>query len=247
MTNLSLRINGWLRVHKHLSGRHNQKRHGWRGGSLEAVRRAMRSGVSADYEGKTTLAAERDAARAKYGLSKVDRVQQAAIRAAQAEKKKLPKTEAEKIESSDGKWWIMDSHGKLATPEKRAKQRAEETKFLDITVGTDKQIQFAKDLRSDFLIDIKNKAGDANVRWAVVKQTERNEKLNDLDISYLARDAWNRRSLNILNTNDAKKIIDFFKSIDGQVKMNNAITRYQGIIRSPEKWTYSETGGWKRK
>jgi len=73
----------------------------------------MRSGVSADYEGKTTLAAERDAARAKYGLSKVDRVQQAAIRAAQAEKKKLPKTEAEKVEiltSAGGNLW--EKHGK---------------------------------------------------------------------------------------------------------------------------------------
>ena len=233
MTDLSTKINGWLKRHKHQAGKHNQKRHGWRGGSLEAVRRAMRSGVSADYEGKTTPAAERAEYRKRHGMGEPKKIST----------KPEPKTAA----SSDGEWWKMDSHEKLATPEKRAKQRAEETKFSDITVGTDKQIQFAKDLRSNFLSDIKNKANDANVRWAVVKQTERNEKLNDQDIFYLARDAWNRRSLNILNTNDAKKIIDFFKSIDGQVKMNNAITRYQGIITSPEKWLYSETGGWKSK
>ena len=54
---------------KHLSGRHNQKRHGWRGQGLDAARRAMRSGVSDDFAHATTPEAERDAARAKFGLT----------------------------------------------------------------------------------------------------------------------------------------------------------------------------------
>jgi len=44
---------------------------------LDAIRRAMQSGVSADFEGKTTLEAERDAARAKWGLAKLDRTPKA--------------------------------------------------------------------------------------------------------------------------------------------------------------------------
>jgi hypothetical protein len=66
------RIDRWIKAHKHQAGKHNQKRHGWRGG-IEGARRAMRSGISSDFEGKTTPAAERDAARSKYGMAKLDR------------------------------------------------------------------------------------------------------------------------------------------------------------------------------
>ena len=81
---------------KHLSGQHNQKRHGWRGSSVDSARRAMRSGVSSDFEGKTTPAAERDAARKKWGLLKIDREAQAGARSERRSKLEAERDAASK-------------------------------------------------------------------------------------------------------------------------------------------------------
>ena len=42
------KINEWLEKYKHLRGRHNQKRHGWRGASLEAADKNVDRGGEAD-------------------------------------------------------------------------------------------------------------------------------------------------------------------------------------------------------
>lgn len=60
---------------KHLQGQHNQKRHGWRYGNLEATRRAMRAGVSSDYLDKTTPEAERASYRKRAGMAEPVKVQ----------------------------------------------------------------------------------------------------------------------------------------------------------------------------
>jgi len=61
-------IDSWLETHKHLTGRHNQKRHGWRFGNALAWenaknRLASGHGISSDFEGKTTPEAEAEAMR----------------------------------------------------------------------------------------------------------------------------------------------------------------------------------------
>lgn len=71
--NKAQKLKEWVEAEKHLEGQHNQKRHGWRYGSLTVTRRAMRSGVSEDYQGKTTPEAERDAYRKKVGMAEIDR------------------------------------------------------------------------------------------------------------------------------------------------------------------------------
>jgi len=56
-------ITTWLIGLKHRQGEHNQKRHGWRYGSLEGARRALRAGVSENVADKFTSAGEREAYR----------------------------------------------------------------------------------------------------------------------------------------------------------------------------------------
>ncbi len=131
-----------------------------------------------------------------------------------------------------------DTHEKLAKPEIRAKQIAENTEFAEITEGSEKQIKYANDLRKVFLSKITNQENDAIVRWAVIKQTERGERLTKLDVFALATDAWNRRAINMINTNDAKKIIEHFVSVEGKQRMLDTINRYDGIISRPEKWAF---------
>jgi len=74
--NKALALKEWVdenTTEKHLSGEHNQKRHGWRFSGLGAARRAMRSGVSEDVQGKVTPESERDAYRKRVGMTKIDR------------------------------------------------------------------------------------------------------------------------------------------------------------------------------
>ena len=52
------------KAHKHLQGKHSQKRHGWRYAGLDAARRSMRGESSA---------AERDEYRKRAGMATLDR------------------------------------------------------------------------------------------------------------------------------------------------------------------------------
>lgn len=140
-----------------------------------------------------------------------------------------------------------DTYEKLATPQKRASEIIKETNYPEITQGTDKQIKYAQDLRSNFIANTTASEADANVRWAVIKQTQRHEPLSDSDIRYLANDAWNRRTAVAINTADAKKIIDHFSSPIGQQREIDAKGRYQNIIKYPKNWAYDAKKGWQRK
>ena len=139
-----------------------------------------------------------------------------------------------------------DTTQKLAQPTVRAKQIAEETQFAEIVTGTEKQIKFANDLRNEFMKSVISIENDSPVRWAVIKQTERGERLSDLDVQWLATDAWNRRTINAINTSDSKKIIDWFVSLDGQRRKIDTISRYEHIIRYPAKWQFDNKKGWVR-
>lgn len=132
-----------------------------------------------------------------------------------------------------------DTWTKLAQPEKYAADMVSEISYPEITEGTEKQIKFAKDLRDNWLADVTHRDNAARVRWAVIKQT-RNERLSDMDIRDLAHDAWNRRLSSILNTTNAKTIIDALASsnIEGEKKRLDAISRYKHIIRFPAKWNF---------
>ena len=135
-----------------------------------------------------------------------------------------------------------DTYEKLATPAKLAKELADEITFVEITEGTEKQVKYANDLRETFLSNVKAIQNDSNVRWSVIKQ-ERGEKLTNLEVRDLALDAWNRRVIYIVNTNDAKKIIDHF--VSNIAKKIDAITRYQHIISNPAKWIF-DGKSWKQ-
>jgi len=70
------RTKEWLiEQFKHLSGEHNQKRHGWRFSGLGATRRAMGAGVSDDVKGKIDPKAERDAYRKRAGMTEIKKVE----------------------------------------------------------------------------------------------------------------------------------------------------------------------------
>lgn len=138
-----------------------------------------------------------------------------------------------------------DTWEKLAKPEIRAKQIADEATWTEVTVGTEKQIKFANDLRSNFVKEISNQDNDLPVRWAVIKQ-ERGERLETLDYGRLAEDAWNRRTLAVVNTADAKVIIDWFVSPAGQARRIDSLSMYKHIIRFPSKWAYDSRKGWVR-
>ena len=138
-----------------------------------------------------------------------------------------------------------DTWEKLAKPENRAKQIVEETTFAEITTGTEKQIELATNLRSEFLVEVSAVAIDANVRWAIVKQ-ERNQRLSNDDVMCLARDAWYRRTILKTNTNDAKFIIDWFLGTSSKQMKLDSISRYANIINYPSKWSYNGNS-WEKK
>lgn len=132
----------------------------------------------------------------------------------------------------------------LAQPEKSAGEIALETKFVEITEGTEKQIKFANDLRSAWIADVTNRANIANVRYAVIEQIQNGVDLTSpvnrarLAYTYLAKDAYNRMAIKMLNTSNAKAIIDFFKSPSAQSNRIDTISRFDNIIRYPKKWAY---------
>lgn len=134
----------------------------------------------------------------------------------------------------------------LAQPSETAQDILNRTELKEITEGSEKQIKYAKDLRDNFISSISGREYQANVRWAVIKQTGRNEKLDHSDIWRLANDAWNRRIVNYLNTNNAKTVIDIFKSSDWNIKQSNAITRYSDVIENPDKWNFNGSS-WQKK
>lgn len=133
----------------------------------------------------------------------------------------------------------------LSKPEMTARQMAEAATWLAITEGSEKQIKFAQELREKFLrSDGVSKQVAANVRWAVIKQAERGERLEKSDIAMLATDAWNRRTVEAINTSNAKTIIDWFVGLEADRRRLDSLGRYEHIITYPQKWEYSN--GWKR-
>lgn len=136
---------------------------------------------------------------------------------------------------------------KLAQPEKTAGEIARETNWVEITEGSEKQIKFANDLRNEWIASVTNQANIANVRYAVVQQVQNGLDLmsvtncssNRLEYSYLAKDAVNRRIINVINTNDAKTIIDFFKDAKQQATWNDLRNTYDKVIRRPANFEFN--------
>jgi hypothetical protein len=139
---------------------------------------------------------------------------------------------------------MTDSYEKIAKPTILAKQLADETVLKDITIGTERQIKYAKDLRDGFVKTIKSRENNLPVQSAL-RKSERGDRLNDLEVSAIANDAWDRRTIWFVNTSDAKKVIDWFAGTEGQIRKSDSIGRYKDIIRRPERWKY-ENGGWKQ-
>ena len=140
-----------------------------------------------------------------------------------------------------------DTWKKLAQPEKTAGQIALEINWIEITEGTEKQIEFANDLRSAWIADITHQENMSNVRYAVVQQVQNGLDLasivvrssNRLEYSYLAKDAVNRRAINIVNTNNAKAIIDYFKDLKSQANQNDCRNTYDIVIRRPAEYQHN--------
>lgn len=123
----------------------------------------------------------------------------------------------------------------LRHPSQSATQMAQGIEWCEIIEGTEKQIKFAKDLRNAWLSKITHRDYAANVRWAAQK-----DRLETLDYSRLAKDAWNRRTITkgLLNTASAKDIIKFFKDVKSQKTENTMIGNYEHIIRFPKQWNF---------
>lgn len=140
-----------------------------------------------------------------------------------------------------------DTWQKLAQPEKTAGEIALETNWIEITEGSEKQIKFANDLRNEWIESITNQHNITPVRYAVVEQVQNgvdltsiaNRNSRRLDYSYLAKDALNRLLINVLNTNDAKRIIDSFKDATRQAKQLDLINTYDKVIRRPAEYQYN--------
>lgn len=134
-----------------------------------------------------------------------------------------------------------DTWQKLAQPEKTAGEIAREIDWVEITEGSEKQIKFARDLRYEWIANVIDHATIAQVRYAVVEQVQNGVDLTSianrtsrrLEYIYLAKDAVNRRAINILNTNNAKAIIDYFKDIKSQAAQNDCYNLYDKVIRRP--------------
>lgn len=139
-----------------------------------------------------------------------------------------------------------DTWQKLAQPEKTAGEIAREIEWVEITEGTEKQIKFAKDLRYEWIAQIIDHRNIANVRYAVVEQVQNgldltsiaNRTSRRLEYSYLAQDAVNRRAIHILNTSNAKAIIDYFKDIKSQANENDRLHRFEAVIRRPAEYQF---------
>lgn len=133
---------------------------------------------------------------------------------------------------------------KLAQPEKTAGEIARETNWVEITEGTVSQIKFANDLRSEWITSVTRQANIAPVRYAVVEQVQNgldltsvaNRTSNRLEYSYLAKDAVNRRAINVLNSSNAKAIIDYFKDQKSQMNQNDLVNTYDKVIRRPAEY-----------
>lgn len=140
-----------------------------------------------------------------------------------------------------------DTWQKLAQPEKTAGEIAREIDWVEITEGTEKQIKFAKDLRYEWIATVIDHGDIAHVRYAVVEQVQNgidltsiaNRTSRRLEYGRLAKDAVNRRAINILNTNNAKAIIDYFKDIKSQAAQNDLRNKYDMIIRRPAEFQHN--------
>lgn len=140
-----------------------------------------------------------------------------------------------------------DTWQKLAQPEKTAGQIAQEIDWVEITEGSEKQIKFANDLRSEWIANVTHHGNIANVRYAVVEQVQNgldlasiaNRTSRRLEYSYLATDAVNRRAINILNSSSAKAVIDYFKDIKSQMTQNDLRNKYDMIIRRPAEFQHN--------
>lgn len=139
-----------------------------------------------------------------------------------------------------------DTWQKLAQPEKTAGEIAREITWTEITEGSEKQIKFANDLRYEWIANIIDHRNIANVRYAVVEQVQNgldltsvaNRTSRRLEYSYLAKDAVNRRAIGILDTSNAKEIIDYFKDIKAQATQNDLLNKYDKIIRRPAEYQH---------
>lgn len=135
---------------------------------------------------------------------------------------------------------------KLAQPEKTAGEIAREIEWIEITEGSEKQIKFANDLRSEWIANVTDHRSIANVRYAVVEQVQNDLDLTSvanrtsrrLEYSYLAKDALNRLLINVLNTNDAKRIIDSFRDEKRLANQLDLINTYDKVIRRPAEYQH---------
>lgn len=147
-----------------------------------------------------------------------------------------------------------DTWKKLAQPEKTAGEMVKEIAWTEVTEGTEKQIKFANDLRNEWISDVTHPANMANVKYAVVQQTQNGLDLASFSIRSsnrreyfdLSHDAENRRAIRILNTNNAKAIIDYFKDTKSQQARIDNVNKYDGVIRYPEKYQH-DGKRWNRK
>ena len=80
-------------------------------------------------------------------------------------------------------------------------------KFPEITVGTEKQITFANDLRARFVAGIMGETAKNTVWYA---------RRGNGDLDTIANDYINYNTINKINTPDAKAIIDRFCSEKSQ-------------------------------
>jgi len=141
----------------------------------------------------------------------------------------------------------ITTYQQISTPDKRASYYAKEIKMEPITVGTEKQIKYADDLRSDFIERLSEPGNDAVIRWAVIKQESRNEPLTDTEKRLLAHDAYNRILLNKINTNDARNIINRFVDVSYKIRVSDIISKYIRIINDKGiGWNYIEGKGWNK-
>jgi len=155
-------------------------------------------------------------------------------------------------EGSNKKWEGNPIGGKtwkeLAMPEKSAGDYVNEVdgKLEPITEGSEKQIKYANDLRDEFVSRIANRNTIANVRGARLHM-ERGEDMKDMDISILAQDAFDRNTLRIINSPNAKIVIDRLKpDLQVQMKFSDLLGKYKDIIRYPFIYQYDDKKGWIR-
>lgn len=99
----------------------------------------------------------------------------------------------------------------------RASEYLATIQFPEIVEGTEKQIAFANKLRSDFATKIANHNSVTNVYAARIEYKKGTAKRSDAET--LAKDYLDYNTINKINTNDAKVIIDRFCSDKVQAVM----------------------------